>query len=82
MEVPIAPAEVAPKKEEILAELNGRQKKFLEALKASVQLTRKDYTKLYNVSIPTAARDIKVLLDKGFIRAKGPAGPGRWYELV
>jgi HAE1 family hydrophobic/amphiphilic exporter-1 len=86
-EVPQAPPPPVPVKEEkppadMDAGLNERQKKFLEALKASVQLTRKDYAQLYNVSIPTAARDVKVLLERGFIRARGPSGPGRWYELV
>ncbi|MCX5657897.1 MAG: efflux RND transporter permease subunit, partial [Candidatus Omnitrophica bacterium] len=74
--------ELEKPKEEITPVLNERQKKFLEALKSGEHLTRKDYFRLYNVSVPTAARDLKVLLDRGLIRVKGPAGPGRWYEIV
>ncbi len=80
-EMPVVPYEISPKKEEVWAGLNARQKKFLEDLKTNGQLTRKDYTRVYNVSVPTAARDIRALLNKGLIRARGPAGPGRWYEL-
>ncbi|MGE4357245.1 MAG: DeoR family transcriptional regulator [Candidatus Omnitrophota bacterium] len=62
--------------------MNERQKKFLEELKNKGRLTRKDYIQLFNVSLPTAARDIRILVERGFIKAKGPAGPGRWYEIV
>ncbi|MCM8793310.1 MAG: efflux RND transporter permease subunit, partial [Candidatus Omnitrophica bacterium] len=84
LEIPIIPLEekrILPS-EERLTGLNERQKKFLEELKANGRLTRKDYIKMFKVSMPTAARDIKVLLERGLIRAQGPAGPGRWYELV
>ncbi|MCM8783209.1 MAG: efflux RND transporter permease subunit [Candidatus Omnitrophica bacterium] len=80
--IPFAEEKLPLVEEEKLGGLNERQKKFLAELKTKIRLTRKDYIKLFNVSMPTAARDIKILVEKGFIRAKGPAGPGRWYELT
>lgn len=85
MRIPIIEvSEITPKPsiEDKLQGLNERQKKFLEELKSNGRLTRKDYMRMFNISTPTAARDIKVLLERGIIRAKGPKGPGRWYELV
>ncbi len=61
--------------------LNSRQKELLEKLKTMKKITRVEYAKLFGVSIPTAARDLKGLVDKGLIVGKGPLGPGRWYEL-
>ncbi|MFA4991183.1 MAG: efflux RND transporter permease subunit [Candidatus Omnitrophota bacterium] len=61
--------------------LNKRQGELMEYLKAEKRITRKDYARLFNVSVPTAARDLKELLDKGILKADGPLGPGRWYEL-
>lgn len=60
---------------------NRRQSQLLEHIKKIGKITRKEYSDLFNISIPTAARDLKDLLDKGFLKASGPLGPGRWYEL-
>ena len=54
---------------------------MLEYLKEKKKITRKEYAQVFKVSIPTAARDLKELLDKGLVVARGPLGPGRWYEL-
>lgn len=69
--------EIAPEK----PELNPRQKELLERLKTLKKITRKDYAQMFNISVPTAARDLKELVDKGLIEGKGPLGPGRWYEI-
>jgi len=61
--------------------LNKRQEQLLEHLKTAGKITRKEYAEFFKVSVPTAARDLKELLDKGFLIAHGPLGPGRWYEL-
>ncbi|MBU1061398.1 MAG: efflux RND transporter permease subunit, partial [Candidatus Omnitrophica bacterium] len=61
--------------------LNKRQKQLLEHLKKVKRITRKEYAVTFKISVPTAARDLKELLSKGMIIAKGPLGPGRWYEL-
>jgi predicted HTH transcriptional regulator len=45
-------------------------------------MSRKEYADLFGVSTPTAARDLKDLTKKGIVEAKGPLGPGRWYELT
>ncbi|MEA3560911.1 MAG: efflux RND transporter permease subunit [Candidatus Omnitrophota bacterium] len=63
-------------------ELNPRQTEILERLKTSKKITRKQYARIFNISIPTAARDLKQLLDKKLLHARGPLGPGRWYELI
>jgi HAE1 family hydrophobic/amphiphilic exporter-1 len=63
-------------------ELNLRQKELLEKLKNLKKITRKDYADTFKISIPTAARDLKELVDKKLVKPQGPLGPGRWYELV
>ncbi len=60
--------------------LNPRQKTLMEFLAREKKITRVGYSKYFNVSIPTAARDLKEMVDKRLIVAKGPLGPGRWYE--
>ena len=62
-------------------ELNPRQKEVLEKLKTTKKITRKEYAQIFNISIPTAARDLKELVDKGILIPQGPLGPGRWYEI-
>jgi hydrophobic/amphiphilic exporter-1 (mainly G- bacteria), HAE1 family len=61
--------------------LNPRQVVLLEKLKTLERITRKEYSDMLNISTPTAARDLKELLDKKILVAKGPLGPGRWYEI-
>ncbi len=63
-------------------ELNLRQQRLLELLKTVGRLSRKEYAERAKVSIPTAARDLKALVDAGLIRGVGPLGPGRLYELA
>ncbi|MCX5692892.1 MAG: efflux RND transporter permease subunit [Candidatus Omnitrophica bacterium] len=62
-------------------DLTRRQVQLLEHIKNSGRITRKEYSDLFKISVPTAARDLKYLMDKGFLKAEGPLGPGRWYEL-
>jgi len=62
--------------------INPRQQALLEKLKTIKKITRKEYAEIFNVSIPTAARDLKELMDKQLLKAEGPLGPGRWYELL
>ncbi len=77
-----ASKEIEPEVKPAKAELNPRQKELLEKLKTLKKITRKDYAQMFGISVPTAARDLKELQDKGLIKAKGPLGPGRWYELT
>lgn len=63
-------------------EPNERQRWFLEILKTRGRMTRKDYAVEAAVSVPTAARDLRELVDQGLIRGVGPLGPGRTYELT
>ncbi len=62
-------------------QLTKRQIQLLEHIKKSGKITRKEYSDLFKISIPTAARDLRDLMDKSFLKAEGPLGPGRWYEL-
>ena len=62
-------------------QLTKRQNQLLEHIKKAGKITRKEYADLFKISIPTAARDLRYLMDKGFLKAEGPLGPGRWYEL-
>ncbi len=61
--------------------LTKRQSLLLEHIKKAGRITRKEYSDLFKISVPTAARDLRYLMDKGFLKAEGPLGPGRWYEL-
>ncbi|MEK6714580.1 MAG: efflux RND transporter permease subunit, partial [Candidatus Omnitrophota bacterium] len=87
--IPIAKQEAPPAQEEppvqeaplAQGELNSRQIEILENLKTLKKITRKQYADMFAISIPTAARDLKELLDKKLVNACGPLGPGRWYEL-
>ena len=76
IKIELAPAPATPQED-----LNLRQKELLEKLKILKKITRKQYAALFGISIPTAARDLKELVDKNLLRAQGPLGPGRWYEL-
>ena len=58
-----------------------RQKQLIEYLKENKQITRKEYSDKFNISVPTAARDLKTLLKAGIIVPRGPAATGRYYEL-
>jgi hydrophobic/amphiphilic exporter-1 (mainly G- bacteria), HAE1 family len=62
-------------------EFTARQYALIDRLKMTGRITRKEYTDMLNISPATAARDLKILLDKKILVAKGPLGPGRWYEL-
>ena len=61
--------------------LTRRQTQLLEYIKKTGRITRKEYSDLFKISVPTAARDLRYLMDNGFLKAEGPLGPGRWYEL-
>ncbi len=63
-------------------ELNPRQAALIEKLRTIKRITRKEYSEMFAISVPTAARDLKELTDKNILTGKGPLGPGRWYELV
>ncbi len=65
-----------------LTSLNPRQVKLLEHLKAHGRITRKEYVKLTGASVPTAARDLKELADRGLIVGHGPLARGRYYVLA
>jgi hydrophobic/amphiphilic exporter-1 (mainly G- bacteria), HAE1 family len=58
-----------------------RQKSLIEYLRQNKKITRKEYADRFNVSIPTASRDLKDLLKAGIIVPKGPAAVGRYYVL-
>jgi HAE1 family hydrophobic/amphiphilic exporter-1 len=74
-----APKPEAPRQK---SELNVRQQQVLLLLKSLKKISRKDYAQHFGISIPTAARDLKEMVDKNLLIPKGPFGPGRWYELV
>ncbi len=62
--------------------LNPRQQQLIEYLKVHGQISRKDYAQLIGASIPTAARDLKELVDRGRIKGIGPLAKGRYYVLA
>lgn len=72
----IEKVEVSPKQK-----LNLRHEKLIEYLKKNKKITRSEYAKIFNISVSTAARDLKFLSQLGIIEGKGPLGPGRYYVL-
>ncbi|MDP8233474.1 MAG: efflux RND transporter permease subunit [Candidatus Saelkia tenebricola] len=62
-------------------ELNKRQKEVLLYIKQHGRIMRRQCQDIFKISVATAARDLKDLVDKEIIIAKGPNGPGRWYEF-
>ena len=70
---PVTPPRPAPRP----LEMNARQRRLLELLKTVGRLSRKAYAERAKISIPTAARDLKALVEAGLIRGVGPLGPGR-----
>ena len=54
----------------------------MEHLKTHGRITRKKYVELTGASVPTAARDLKEMVDRGLIRGFGPLARGRYYELT
>lgn len=62
--------------------LNSRQLALIEYLKEKGRITRFEYAKVFNTSIPTASRDLKELLERNIIIGKGPFAKGRYYELT
>ncbi|PKP56811.1 MAG: hypothetical protein CVT88_03245 [Candidatus Altiarchaeales archaeon HGW-Altiarchaeales-1] len=66
--------------DEILKELNERQKKVVEHLKINKKITRLEYVTLTGCSERTAFRDIENLIKKEFLIRKGD-GRKTYYEL-
>lgn len=64
------------------APFNPRQEKLLQYLKNRGRITRVEYVNLTGVSVPTAARDLKELVDAGLIKGIGPPAKGRYYVLA
>ncbi|PIY83204.1 MAG: hypothetical protein COY77_05880, partial [Candidatus Omnitrophica bacterium CG_4_10_14_0_8_um_filter_43_18] len=63
-------------------ELTDRQKELILYLIQNDRITRPEYIIKLNVSVATAARDIKDMLDRGLIKTCGPQAVGRYYELA
>ncbi|MFH1857585.1 MAG: efflux RND transporter permease subunit, partial [Candidatus Omnitrophota bacterium] len=78
LRMPVLPEKPEPQ----LPRFSRRQEEALAYLRQVGRLTRKEYAQHFHVSIPTASRDLKELVDQGYLRGVGPLGPGRWYELT
>lgn len=61
--------------------LNGRQRKAMEYLKENKKIKSEIYSKLCNVSIPTAVSDLNDLVEKRYLRKIGEYR-GAYYELI
>ncbi|MFH1867531.1 MAG: efflux RND transporter permease subunit [Candidatus Omnitrophota bacterium] len=67
---------------ELWDSLAGRQQDLIRYVRENRKITRAEYSKKFNISVPTAARDLKLLSDSGILTAKGPAAVGRYYVLA
>ncbi|MFC1807853.1 efflux RND transporter permease subunit, partial [Candidatus Omnitrophota bacterium] len=88
-------AEESPRKEEkiqkpdkkkkitpdILKTLSLRHLKLVRYLRSKKRITRTRYANKFKISVPTAARDLKQLVEMDILVAKGPSAVGRYYEL-
>jgi HAE1 family hydrophobic/amphiphilic exporter-1 len=63
-------------------ELAKREKELILYLLENKRITRPEYMHRFNVSVATAARDLRGMLDKGVLKALGPKAIGRYYELL
>jgi len=87
IETPVAASKEEPEQKPVTEpekppqKFNRRHEDLLEYLKEVKKITRKEYADKFKISVSTAARDLKELLDKGLLVVNGPLGPGRWYEL-
>lgn len=61
-------------------DLNPRQRKVVEYLYNNAKITRHEYTKMMGVSFMTSYRDLKELLEKKYIEARG-RGRGTYYII-
>ncbi len=61
-------------------DLNERQKKAMEYIKASGSIKRREYMKLCDISHKTAHLELKKMVDKEILIQKGN-GPSTRYEL-
>ncbi len=60
--------------------LNDRQVKIIEYLQVEKKISRNEYVKLMGITFMTAFRDLKELLDLGYLQQKGN-GRGTYYIL-
>lgn len=63
-------------------DLNERQKKAIQYIRNSSQITNADYQKINNVSRRTALRDLQALINKQLIKRTGPSGSDVAYILT
>jgi ATP-dependent DNA helicase RecG len=70
--------------EQVLAGLglNDRQYKAVMIAKEGGRLDNMEYQKLFNVSKPTASRDLDELTEKGVLAKSGTTGKGTHYALI
>ncbi len=80
--VKIPPSTTSSSAETELPLLNARQEQLLSYLKEHGRITRKEYVQLTGASVPTAARDLASLVDRGLIKGVGPLAKGRYYVLL
>ncbi|MBN1127767.1 MAG: DUF4062 domain-containing protein [Chitinispirillaceae bacterium] len=62
--------------------LNGRQYKAVGIVKQGGKIDNNEYQKLFNVSKPTASRDLDGLVDIGAFAQIGTTGKGTYYVLA
>ena len=63
-------------------ELNDRQRKAVDFIKANKKITNKDLCQLTNAIYRTASRDLDNLVRKGLFRKVGKTGRGAYYVLA
>ncbi len=81
-DLPSQPAPLASGKSPAIPSLNPRQQQLMDYLATHGRITRKEFVQLTGISVPTAARDLKEMVDYGLIKGFGPLAKGRYYVLA
>ena len=72
---------LAPERKAPEGELNERQQKALAYVEKNGSISNAEYQKVLDVSKSTATRDLRELVEKGFLRKEGTRGRGTVYSL-
>ena len=65
--------------EDILEQLNDRQRKVVEHLKEAKKITTREYSEMFGISIRMARIDLKRMVDLGIIKRKGASDKTAYY---
>ena len=72
---------LAPERKAPEGELNNRQEKALAHMEKKCSISNAEYQQVLDVSKSTATRDLRELVERGFLRKEGTRGRGTVYSF-